>query len=318
MTPRPLEVALHKRLEPFKKDSFLLAVSGGVDSMAMFYAFVELRKRWQMPLSVAYIHHGSGHHEAVSYRNQAFKVVQEAAIEHAVDFYSNVADTMDLSSIPQYGTSEEAYRKIRQEALIKIKKQSASKFVVFAHHSEDLLETRLMRLIRGCGPQGLGAMSFKRGAALRPFLQFKRKDMQDYLALVRGHFCEDPSNENTDFLRNWIRSVWLPALERRTPGSKAVLASSLNVIANAASKSASLLHCFSPDGKLIRSELLSLSLEEKKRVLAMYLKQKNVKNYGLSHVNELVKRLDVEKKELTFSLAQKNWLANARHIWCED
>ena len=94
------------------------------------------------------------------------------------------------------------------------------------------------------------------------------------------------------------------------------LATSLEVIARAARPKRSLETCFA-DGKILRSALLSLSRDEKKQVFATYLLRHNVRDFGLAHINELLKRLDVEKKDHTFRLAKMNWRANARHIWCE-
>lgn len=324
MTPRPVEVSLRQLLDQYYGKSsdlpkaFLLAVSGGLDSMALLYAFIEMRKRLPLKIAVAHVHHGGGSPETVHFRNQAHDVVRDVCAANQVPFYTNITSTDDLSHVPDYGASEAGLRRLRREALLEIKKRAQMPFVVFAHHRDDLLETRLMRLIRGTGSLGIVAMQIRRGAVLRPFLKLSRLDLEDYMRTVSGHWVEDPSNAQTDYLRNWIRGSWLPALEARQPGSKAVLAQSLNLLAQAVSKSDSLEHCFDVDGKIIRSELLSLSLEEKKRVFALYLRRQNVKDYGLSHINELVKRLDVERKELTFTLAQKNWLANARHIWCES
>lgn len=318
MIPRPLEIELQKFLEPYRDKSMLLAVSGGLDSMAMLYSFLELRKRWPIRFQVAYIHHGSATPDNVRFRNQAYDLVQDVCLEQQVDFFSNIKSCSDLSSIPNYGNSEADLRKLRSEALFAIKQQTQSQFILLAHHKEDLLETRLMRLIRGCGPQGLVAMRRKQGFVLRPFLFLKRSDLVDYLQLVKGHWLEDPSNSESIYFRNWLRHEWLPALESKQPGSRAVLANSLSLIANALPIANSLAHCFSADGKILRSELLTLSTEDKKRTFALYLKQQKVLNYGLSHINELAKRLDVEQKELTFKMLKKNWLANASHIWCED
>lgn len=323
MTPRPIEISLRKFIDALGENSkskplsFLLAVSGGLDSMAMLYAFLEMRKRLPLKLCVAHIHHGGGDPETVSFRNQSHDVVRDVCLSHGVVFFTNILSTDDLSQVPDYGKSEASFRRLRREALVHIQKTARARYVVLAHHRDDLLETRLMRLMRGCGPLGFVAMTKKRGAVLRPFLHFSRLEIEDYIHGINGHWVEDPSNSRPDFLRNWIRHSWLPALEAHQPGSKAVMANSLHLLAQGLVGQNDLKQCFSADGKIIRSELLSLSLEDRKRVFALYLRQQNVKDYGLSHVNELVKRLDVERKELRFKLAQKNWLANARHIWCE-
>jgi tRNA(Ile)-lysidine synthase len=316
MKPRPVEIALHKFLQPFKEKSFLLAVSGGLDSMALLYAFVQMRSKLKLDIRVAYVHHGAGTPEQVQFRNQCYEMIAEICIDRKIPFFPNIQNLKDLPINDDFHSSESTMRKLRLRALAEIKKESESYYVVFAHHQDDLLETRLIRLLRGCGPAGFIAMKPKRGAILRPFLQFTKQELMEYLQIFNGQWVEDPSNLQTSYMRNWLRHTWLPALEEKYPGSLHVLAQSLDLIANSVKKKASLEKCFTKEGKIIRSALLCLDLEQRKQVFAIYLQRQNVKDYGLSHINELVKRLDVEKKDLTFKLAKMDWNANARHIWC--
>lgn len=318
MTPRPIEIELYKFFKPYKNKKFLLAVSGGADSMCLLYAFVELRKRWNLHFCVVHVHHGTGTNAQTQFRDRAYSFVKAECESLKVQFHSNITELSQVATVRDHTHSEAGFRELRKDVFTKIKKRTQADALVLAHHKEDLLETRLMRLIRGCGAHGIVAMKRKKGSVLRPFLVFERADLEQYIQSIKGHWVEDPSNSDVRYLRNWVRHSWLPLLEEKIPGSKAVLANSLHLLANSLQPEESMTRCFSSEGHILRPELLTLSLEDKKRVFAIYLKKQKVLNYGLSHVNELVKRLDVERKELTFKLAQKNWLANARHIWCED
>jgi tRNA(Ile)-lysidine synthase len=312
MVVRPLEVSLYKILKEKRDKKFLLAVSGGMDSMALFFIFKELAKKLSFQFSVAHIHHGPASDSLQrAFRDGARSFVKKQTIAAGVPFFTNTVDE---------GTelkSEADFRKLRLEFLSQIKKQTASDFVVFAHHREDLLETRLLRLMRGTGPEGLVAMRVQKGAVLRPFLRHSKVELNSYLQLIKGDFVMDPSNEENNYLRNWLRNKWLPALEAKVPGACDRLEQSLQNIADLAVRPRNLKSCFEGD-KILRSEFILLDLTDKRRVLGDYLRRYIGRDFGLSHINELIKRLDVEQNELTFKVLKKNWRANARHIWCES
>jgi tRNA(Ile)-lysidine synthase len=312
MVVRPLEVSLYKILKEKRDKKFLLAVSGGMDSMALFYIFKELAKKLSIQFSVAHIHHGPSLDSLQrAFRDGARAFVAKQCVDAGVPFFSNtVEEEIELKS-------EADFRRLRLEFLSQTKKQTASDIVVFAHHREDLLETRLLRLIRGTGPEGLVAMRVEKGAVLRPFLRHSKQELKRYLELVQGEFVIDPSNGENRYLRNWLRNTWLPALEVKVPGGAERLEQSLQNIADLAIRPRSLKSCFDGE-KLLRSEFMLLDLADKRRVLGDYLRRHIGRDFGLSHINELIKRLDVEQNELTFKVLKKNWRANARHIWCES
>jgi tRNA(Ile)-lysidine synthase len=320
---RPLEVVLYHFLKEFRSKKFLLAVSGGADSMALLKAFSRLAPKLDLTFSVVHIHHGpSENKEQARFRDQCFTFLKAESSRLGVDFFSNIASLEEAQNLSPQKKSEAGMRAFRLRAMGKIWKQNLFDFVVFAHHADDLFETRLLRLIRGTGSQGLTAMSAQSGVILRPFLRIKKQEILKYIQFLKKHgdemrFYEDPSNASSQYLRNWLRNEWLPRLEKKRPGSLQRFEKSLNSILEATQSVPSLDFCFDKN-RLLRSEYLGLSSSDKRRVWATYLKSQGFKNYGLSHINELIKRLDVEQKDLTFSLLKKRWLANARHIWCES
>ncbi|MBY0384995.1 tRNA lysidine(34) synthetase TilS, partial [bacterium] len=225
-----------------------------------------------------------------------------------------IENLKDIKKLPVIKNSEAELRKYRKTVFREVWRKQAFDFLVFAHHADDLFETRLLRMLRGTGPQGLRAMSVENDTVLRPFLKISKQQLSDYLA--KDVYFTDPSNASSRYLRNWLRNQWLPQLEKARPGASRCLQQSIELILEATQSAPSLDFCFD-QGKLLRSEYVGLPVPDKKRAWALYLKQMGTQNYGLSHINELVKRLDVEQKDLTFVLLKKRWLANARHIWCE-
>jgi tRNA(Ile)-lysidine synthase len=284
--------------------------------------FIRLAPKLHLHFSVAHIHHGSTtDSKQQKFRNECFTFLKEECSHAGIDFYSNVSSLKEAKALGPQKSSEAQLRSFRLRELSVIWKKNPFDYVVFAHHADDLLETRLLRLIRGTGPQGFAAMKPKSGKVLRPFLSLKKQEIQDYYQFLQSRgekvqFLEDPSNASSRYLRNWLRNDWLPQLEKKRPGAVVCLQKSLESILEALQPVPSLDFCFEED-RLLRSEYVGLTPSDKRRVCALYLKKQGFKNYGLSHINELLKRLDVEQKDLTFSLLKKRWLANARHIWCE-
>ena len=215
-------------------------------------------------------------------------------------------------------TTEAGLRSLRYRVFKVLFQQVGADFLVLAHHADDLLQTRLMRLIRGSGPVGLRAMSFQRGPLLRPLLFTSRKHLEDFATRRQLKWTEDPSNHHPHHnFRNWIRHKWLKDLEDKKPGAKKALFRSLALMVGKQNPG-SLLSFYQQKG--MDSEGIHLPLLEKlgegdkSRVLALFIRQKGFKNYSFSHVQELLKRLKSKKTRPFYPAGQG--LANSNHpLW---
>ena len=90
--------------------------------------------------------------------------------------------------------------------------------ILTAHTCDDMLETSLMRVLRGSGPCGLAAMPVSRGRFLRPMLGLSRRDVLSYLAEKKLAWREDSTNADTLYFRNRVRHRLVPALAENFPG----------------------------------------------------------------------------------------------------
>ena len=97
--------------------------------------------------------------------------------------------------------------------------------IATAHTKDDLLETTLMRILRGAGPSGLAAMPRKRGRLFRPLLELSRCNVLDYLREKNIPWREDATNADSRFLRNRIRHRLIPLLDESFPQWRAGLSS---------------------------------------------------------------------------------------------
>jgi tRNA(Ile)-lysidine synthase len=89
--------------------------------------------------------------------------------------------------------------------------------ILVAHTADDMLETTLMRILRGSGPSGLAAMPVCSGLILRPLITLSRRDVLDYLGEKNISWREDSTNTDTQFLRNRVRHCLIPRLNEHFP-----------------------------------------------------------------------------------------------------
>ncbi len=301
--------------------SFLVCCSGGVDSVAAAFAMDVLSKKLNLKMGLAYIHHGSAENEI--YRNRAYGFVERLAINLKRPFYSNTDGNQHSDGNKSHG-SEDSLRKLRREELIKIQQSQGYRYLVQGHHWDDLLETRLIRLIRGTGAGGLESMGVLSGCGslqiYRPFLQIRRKELKSYVENKWSEgWLEDPSNKSIEPLRNWLRQEWLVSLEKKREGSVNSLGSSLELISQEVEKAGTQSSeqwekLLVGEERICRRSYEALAEGDKKRFLAFYLKSKNVNSYTAGHVGEIYKRLRTEQKNFSFVVARCEWLVDTRHF----
>ncbi|MGE9744425.1 tRNA lysidine(34) synthetase TilS [Bdellovibrio bacteriovorus] len=294
------------KLHSLQDKKILVALSGGTDSVALLRSLTKVRKK--NLLGACYFHHGEDSNQ--EYRKEAQEFCEKLCKKLEIEFYPLRAS--------QLAKSEAEYRELRYEALDRLKKEQGFELVATGHHRDDLLETRLIRLIRGTGAQGFAAMHVLRDGLFRPLLEISKKELKKYLREERLRSFEDPTNKALDPLRNWLREEWLKSLERRARGSTAALARSLETIAQEIENRpwGDLLgqnEAYKTQG-LRRSFYLTLSPFEQKRLLAQYLFSLGKRDFSQSHLEEIQKRLDKSQKVITFKVAGCQWEVNAEQI----
>ena len=128
------------------------------------------------------------------------------------------------------GNLEETAREYRYDALTRIAIRRRCCAIFTAHTLDDQAETVIMNLLRGTGPDGLAGMAPVRLIAgtrvrlCRPLLGVSKSELMQWLRGSKSRFRIDASNQNPVFLRNWLRSRVVPAMEKRSPGFKHRLA----------------------------------------------------------------------------------------------
>ena len=299
-----------------RNSHLLVGVSGGVDSMTLLSVLLEMRKVLNLTVSVGHVHHGSEDKPQSDFQNQSARTVKSFCKKNNIKFYCNkMIDEKKHSSDAFSGAkqNEADMRKFRYKLLVQFVEKSKADYLALAHTADDLLETRLIRLIRGTGEQGLKSMSFKNKRMIRPFILLSRSQIKSYAEKRKLNWCEDPSNKSKEYsFRNWIRCEWLPMLEKKRPGSLKAMARSLELMTQIAGdhqKNREVVYkSLIKNRSLRRDALLAFSKNaDKKKILAYYMKEQGFKDYSSSHIVELLKHLHRPQKHFTLSLLGKTW-----------
>lgn len=281
----------------------LVACSGGMDSISLLALLKEVSRPLRLQITVAYVHHGQS---IQPYRNQSQIFVECLCYGWSIPFITNTSAQTNLSS-------EEDFRKYRYTYLNKWKAQTHSKWLALAHTADDLLETRLIRLIRGTGEKGFLSMSQTQNNLLRPLLPFTKKEIKALASSQNWKWIEDPSNLQTEPLRNWIRETWLKDLEIKHKGGGKNLSLSLERISQKIESKELPLLFQSQGSKFPLSAWYALPLRAQKESLARWMHQMKLKNYSENHIQEVCKRLR-KKPTKPFRLLGKIWKINENFI----
>ena len=195
---------VHAAIAALPRGRWLLAVSGGRDSMVLLDAMASAR-----PGEVAAV--ATFDHNTGAAARRASALVERAGAARALTVITGTAP----SGAPR---REAAWREARHAFLAGWARELGAT-VVTAHTRDDQVETVVQRLLRGAGPRGLAAMRAPRGASVaRPFLGVPRALIAAYARRRAVPFIEDPSNTDARHQRNRVRHELLPALERAHPG----------------------------------------------------------------------------------------------------
>ncbi len=187
-----------------------VAFSGGPDSTALLHALAQLPEARQRGLRALHVDHAL-HADSARWADHC------RAFCNALDV---ACEVLRVQVERDRGVGlEAAARDARHSALAAELRDG--EYLLFGHHRDDQVETVLLKLLRGAGPEGLGGMRalrpFGRGQLWRPMLELSRAQLGDYIRTHQLHCIEDPSNADTGLARNHLRHEILPRLVRHWP-----------------------------------------------------------------------------------------------------
>jgi tRNA(Ile)-lysidine synthase len=222
-----VENAVNQRCLLSRGQKILVAVSGGLDSMALLHALHLLAKKNRWQLSVA----GFNHRLRGCASDADEKLVRQTAAKLRLKFFAGGADVKKIAAQSKLSV-EMAARKLRHEFLAQTAREQKIPAIALAHHADDQVELFFLRVLRGAGGEGLAGMKWrspspagKKITLVRPLLGFSKAEILAFARANKIRFRDDATNSTNDFLRNRIRNELLPLLRQKyQPGlAKTVL-----------------------------------------------------------------------------------------------
>lgn len=272
-----------------KPGKYVVAVSGGVDSVVLLDL---LAKQEGVKLTVAHFDHGIREDSA---KDRLF--VAELAAKYKLPFVFNMGN---LGA----DASEDTARKARYDFLGMVQKSIEATAIITAHHQDDMVETAIINLLRGTGRKGLTALQSSE-EIIRPLLSFTKQELIAYAKEHKLQWQEDPTNQDTKYLRNYVRLVLLPKFSEAD--RKAFLA----ILKTTAQKNIAIdeallsqLHVQPAADQLDRHWFTMLDHSVAKEAMASWLRHNKIANFDSKTIERLVvaaktlahgKKVDIDK-----------------------
>lgn len=189
---------------PYSSPPFLLALSGGPDSMALFHSLLLLNIKF----GVAHVNHG--------WRTESEEesaILEKMAKEKNIPFHLKVLDPKRCKGNLEAACREERYLFFRQ-----LCQEEGYQALLTGHHADDRAETILKRLMEGSAWNRWDALkgeeNFNGLKVLRPLIQCTKKEIEFFLAKLGVPSFQDSTNQNERFLRARMRNSLFPHLNR--------------------------------------------------------------------------------------------------------
>ncbi len=200
------QISLEALSSPESNAHYVVAYSGGIDSHVLLHCC----KKLKLPVRAVHVHHGL----------QAIADDWVLHCQNVCDVLNIQLDVVHVDGRKKKGQSpEESARAARYTALQN--SLMVGDCLLTAQHLNDQAETVLIQLCRTAGAAGLSAMPAVKKIGehvhLRPLLTFSSREIENFAKQANLYWIEDPSNQDINYDRNYIRKNVMPMLEQRWP-----------------------------------------------------------------------------------------------------
>ena len=193
-------------IEP--KDTIVLGISGGADSVCLLKILARWKEAWGISLRAVHVHHQLRGEEA----DADERFVRELCENEGIPCRVFHEDVQGMAQRKKIGL-EEAGRIARYRCFATVCEDVGGGKIALAHHQDDLAETMLHHLVRGTGMAGLCSLKPVSGNRIRPLLCLEKEEILVYLKAAGQPWRTDSSNLEDDYTRNRIRHHVLEELK---------------------------------------------------------------------------------------------------------
>ncbi|NOS76040.1 MAG: tRNA lysidine(34) synthetase TilS [Methyloglobulus sp.] len=282
-----------------------IAYSGGIDSHVLLHLYAS-DEQLKTQITAVYINHGL-QKQAESWAKHCESVCDNVGVKF-------LSITVNATAKP--GESpEEAARNARYEALKPL--LGKDDVLLLAQHSEDQLETVLLQLFRGSGLKGLSGMpesiAFGCGKLVRPLLDISKADIIEYAKAHELDWIEDPSNQQSDYDRNFLRNDIIPLLKQRWSSLDKTVSRSAKHCANAQVLLADLADDLlttvinHSDNTLCLNRLQSYSLLQQRLIIRQWFQHLGLKMPSQDFVQRVIEQVVAAREDADPVLSTKSY-----------
>ncbi|MGX7130854.1 tRNA lysidine(34) synthetase TilS [Enterococcus songbeiensis] len=190
--------------------NILLAVSTGVDSMVLLDLMEKVSQKIDCTIAVAHINH-----QLREASQQEEKFLQDYCQKKGIPCYVRRWENPPIAGM------ENAARQFRYDFFRQLMQTYYFDTLMTAHHSDDQLETMLMKMMREGNLKSAAGIrpsqSFAGGKLIRPLLSFSKEEIQTYAQQKKIFYYEDETNSSLDMQRNRLRHQVVPLLKKENP-----------------------------------------------------------------------------------------------------
>lgn len=204
MLPSKLISFLSEYVPEYNSKKYLLAVSGGMDSMLMLELFHTLK----LNFSVAHCNFNLRGDDSLADEALVYDTCKKLSIPCYVKHF----DTLKEKEIQNEGTQLVA-RRLRYDWFESLRLETGLDYICTAHHQRDNIETLVYRFMNGAFPESMQGIKPVHGNIIRPLLFVPYNELKKFSTTFSLDYREDQSNLTNDYSRNKIRHELLPALE---------------------------------------------------------------------------------------------------------
>ncbi len=184
-----------------EEDVVIVATSGGPDSMCLLHL---LKNNFKNKIICAHVNHGL--------RKESLK--EAKSLKKYCQINNIIFEYMKIDNYTNNKFSESEGRSKRYQFFNKLLKKYHAKYIMTAHHGNDLEETILMRLVRGSNLKGYAGILRVNNHLVRPLLSVTKEEILKYNKSNNLEYFIDSSNECENYTRNRFRKNIIPLLEK--------------------------------------------------------------------------------------------------------
>lgn len=194
-----------------KGDTLIVGVSGGPDSMCLLHLLINLKEKLDLKIIVAHVNHNTG---------RAGQKLDQELVEEYCKNNNLIIETAKINNYNDDNFHNDA-RNFRYNYFSKLVKKYNAKYVFTAHHADDLIETILMRIVRGSTLKGYSGFSkilkLDNYTIIRPLITVTKNEIYEYLDKNHIKYRVDDSNLKDIYTRNRFRKYIVPELKKENP-----------------------------------------------------------------------------------------------------